>query len=165
MLFVLILISLVSAVIGAMMAGNRNRNPLTWAIICFLIPLIGIVILAAIETTEGPGLKADDRKRWETLIEVDKDIAAAAAKARAVDPECERVLAEKYLVLNEKKYLSSLLKSTLKQFEETDDATSERPFADEISQLEALAADGLISRDEMLHRITQLTKRENLASG
>ncbi len=42
----LIVIWIIFAIIGAVMAGNRNRSTLGWAVICGFTGLIGILILA-----------------------------------------------------------------------------------------------------------------------
>ena len=102
-----------------------------------LIPIIGIpliivgiiVILSsigssnaektakAIAETVGTGRTAgsDSMARWHALVDVDPDIAAAAAKARAAGADYERQLAEKYLTLNDKQYLAAALEKVLAQ--------------------------------------------------
>jgi hypothetical protein len=54
-----------------------------------------------------------DLQRWKKLVELDPDIAAAAAIAREKGIGCEMMLAEKYLTLNDKSYLQSALEKAL----------------------------------------------------
>lgn len=99
------------AIMGGVMASNRNRSVIGWALVCFLLDLIGVVILAvAGDANAGPQAeKAANFKKWKTLTEVDPDIAAAAARASAIGAHVEQALAEKYMVLNEKTYLNSIV--------------------------------------------------------
>ncbi len=50
-----------------------------------------------------------DFRRWQTLLEVDSDLRAAAEVARQLGPTYENQLAEKYLALNDKAYLNAIL--------------------------------------------------------
>jgi len=50
-----------------------------------------------------------DRRRWEALKQVDPDIAAAAVEVRQFGPDGEDQLAERYLALNDKQYLRTLV--------------------------------------------------------
>lgn len=59
-----------------------------------------------------------DRKKWQTLKEVDADIKAAAEKAKAKGLTYEQALAEKYFVLNDKSYLENILTTVLAMPEE-----------------------------------------------
>lgn len=54
-----------------------------------------------------------DLAKWHALVDVDPEIAKAAATARSKDPECERVLMQKYLHLNDKAYLNMALRQAL----------------------------------------------------
>lgn len=126
MIFVIFLVvGFICAVIGVNMARERNRDPAIWGLICLLFGIFGIIFLAI--SGEAPKQKSnnavatahsDKLKRWETLIEVDPEIAAAADQARAVSPRAERALSEKYLTLNDKAYLPAILKNILENSEE-----------------------------------------------
>lgn len=98
------------------MASNQNKSPIFWGLICFLFPLIGLVILAVSGTDRAvsPVLslpRGVDYNRWTTLKEVDPDIAAAASEAQKIGPMAEHRLAEKFLTLNDKTYLPTLLQN------------------------------------------------------
>ncbi len=56
--------------------------------------------------------------KWAALVELDPEIAAAAGKARAYGDGCERLLAEKYLVLGDKQYLQSALQKAVETFQQ-----------------------------------------------
>ncbi|RAX37854.1 hypothetical protein [Rhizobium tropici] len=112
--------------IGAAMAGSRGRSGVAWFFICAFTGLFGIIILALIgsssvpataqlaaPSSQGPDLK----KRWSTLVDLDPDIAAASAKARSYGQECEDILADKYLTLNDKAYLSAALEKAIAGFQ------------------------------------------------
>lgn len=119
-MFIVLLVAVVSALIGGSMASNRNKNPIVWGLICFLFPLIGLIILAASGTDPavGPVLslpRGVDYNRWNTLKEVDPDIAAAASEAQKIGPMAEHRLAEKFLTLNDKSYLPTLLQNLQKE--------------------------------------------------
>jgi hypothetical protein len=113
------LIAIIFAIIGGTMASNRNRSPIGWAVICFFTGFIGIIILAIVGDAQGQNIVISaaggtDIKRWNTLKEVDPDIANAATEAQSIGPMAERKLAEKYLVLNDKSYLPALLENLRK---------------------------------------------------
>lgn len=113
---------------GAYVAKARGKKPAIWAVICALFPLVGVLLLAASSrspakqpqlsfaeagmSTTGSFSQAD-LERWKTLVELDPDIAAAAAIAREKGIGCEMKLAEKYLTLNDKSYLQSALEKAL----------------------------------------------------
>lgn len=52
-------------------------------------------------------------RRWNTLLEVDADVAVAAAKVAAISPAAVDLLAEKYLALNDKTYLDSIVEKVI----------------------------------------------------
>lgn len=60
----------------------------------------------------GSGL---DLRRWNTLVELDPEIAAAAEQVRAAGPGYEMQLAEKYLAVNDKQYLAAAVTKVLEQ--------------------------------------------------
>lgn len=102
------------ALIGAGMASGRNRRPAVWFFICFLSGIFGVIALAFMgdapaEASPASSAVALDLRRWHALVDVDPEIAAAAAEVRQHGTYYENVLAEKYLVLNEKVYLPTLV--------------------------------------------------------
>lgn len=125
MIIIFLAVALICAVAGAVMAGHRGRSPIGWFIICFFIGLFGILLLAIL----GPANRASDaqvaiahqatldRRRWETLLEVDPDVAAAAAEARRYGHGFEEALAERYLALGDKSYLAAILEKIKEQAE------------------------------------------------
>ena len=58
-----------------------------------------------------------DNSKWKALVDLDPEIATAAAQARSRDAECEAFLAQKYMVLGDKTYLDAALKQALADFE------------------------------------------------
>lgn len=111
------------AVIGAGMARRRHRDAALWGLICFFLPLLGIVILliAGFAHGEGRGEGGSGYRntngnmwiRWQALIDVDPDNRAAAGRVRSFGPQYEEQLAEKYLALNDKSALPALVARTL----------------------------------------------------
>jgi hypothetical protein len=129
-LIVYLILAVVFAFIGSEMAKSRNRDAAAWALICALIPLLGVVALAVAgnaqaHTTYTPAariedsltrpkasVKADtkpyDIKKWEALLEVDDDVAKAAQEITPYGPSYVDDFAEKYLALGDKAYLEVL---------------------------------------------------------
>ncbi len=133
MIFVVIWIvfGIVFAVIGSNMARARGRDPAIWAVICFVSCLIGVIILAmsgpaSSPTLAQPSQNLESLKKWEVLVELDPEIRAAAATARALGPRYEQILAQKYLALSDKTYLAAALEAVSKQA----DADSQQAEAD-----------------------------------
>jgi len=58
-----------------------------------------------------------DKAKWQTLVDLDPDIAKAAEEARSKDAACEAELARKYLVLEDKSYLEVALKQVIEAYE------------------------------------------------
>ncbi|TIT72669.1 MAG: hypothetical protein E5W60_04410 [Mesorhizobium sp.] len=129
----------VFAMIGYNMAAARNKDPMTWAILCGLTGLIGVLILAATgeakaEAPQEPFRLRDDRDlraakpvdtpaptydkaKWEVLKEVDNDISRSSAMALQLGAKYEQQLAEKYLTLGDKTYLPALLTKLKEQYD------------------------------------------------
>ena len=110
------------------MAGSRGRSSVAWFFICFLTGLIGIILLAVsgpvrpsgqIYTQHAIAQAGFDRRRWETLKDVDPEIAAAASEVRQYGSVYEDMLADKYLSLNDKSYLQALV-AKLKESAQSD---------------------------------------------
>ncbi|NEI65011.1 hypothetical protein [Rhizobium leguminosarum] len=129
-MFIFVIIGIVFGFIGAMMAKSKNKEPVLWFIICAFTGLIGIIILAVSKADEkavvialpqdgsrAVAMKPDQWKKWLALVELDQDIAAAAATARERGPECEVILAEKYMTLNDKNYLSAATAKAIAEFD------------------------------------------------
>ena len=122
------------AVIGllpALIASSKGRNFFLWWLygaLFFIIALPHSLLLkgagdASSQATNSQppsALLSDsaastrssskyDEHKWEALKEVDDDIAKAAARVAALSPTLEEELAEKYLALDDKSYLQTLV--------------------------------------------------------
>ncbi|MCT2581123.1 MAG: hypothetical protein E5X23_08465 [Mesorhizobium sp.] len=142
MLFLIAVVIMgVFAMIGYNMAAARNKDPMTWAILCGLTGLIGVLILAATgeakaEIPDDPLRVRDDsasrvarpvesaapahtydKAKWEVLKEVDNDISRSSAMALQLGAKYEQILAEKYLTLGDKSYLPALLTKLKEQYD------------------------------------------------
>lgn len=73
---------------------------------------------------------AQDMARWNTLVELDPDIAAAAKQARDAGYAYERQLAEKYLAVNDKQYLAAALAHVLEEARLDSEEAQERAQRD-----------------------------------
>lgn len=87
-MFIAILLAPVFGLIGVVMARSRTRNAMAWGIACFVTGIFGIITLLLVGTDPSLAarISASDVKCWNTLLQVDADIAAAAAKVGAVSP-------------------------------------------------------------------------------
>lgn len=131
LLIIYAILAVIFAVIGAEMAKSRNRDAAAWALICALVPLIGIIALAVAGKAQAapdysPPLrqlpsqpkpanairvanaKAYDEKRWRALLDVDDDLSEAAKQIEAHGRAYVDEFAEKYLALGENIYLEAL---------------------------------------------------------
>lgn len=131
----LLIIPLIFGVLGAIIASGKNRNALGWGLLCFLLPLIGLLILifqkslpsrdqqlakaiAAANSTNGTAKVITDASgdpKWKSLVALDADIAAAAEAARRLGSKYEALLAEVYLPLSDKQYLPAALEKVRSQ--------------------------------------------------
>ncbi|MEH2700255.1 hypothetical protein GFL93_09225 [Rhizobium leguminosarum bv. viciae] len=141
-MFIFVIIGIICGFIGAMMAKGKNKEPVLWFFICAFTGLIGIIILAmskaeqtgpVVAITQGGqtssrvvAMKPEDWKKWQALVDLDPEIAAAAATARARAPECEVILAEKYMTLNDKNYLSAALNKAISELDAKQAAQAEK---------------------------------------
>jgi hypothetical protein len=139
MIFLLVLV--ISGIIGALIAQSKNKNVGLWFVICFFFSLIGILILLFSKADESQEKKlataiaatnrewaqklprvasnvefatqAYDKKKWNTLVEIDSDIAAAVQQIRPLGERYVIQFAEKYLTLNDKSYLQNIVERIL----------------------------------------------------
>lgn len=102
------------------------------------------------KTTTAPTVAPDkfDKKKWQVLKGVDPDIAAASAEVSAMAPELDDVLAERYLVLNDKTYLSALVSTIVKE-------NAERIEAERLAKEKAQAAMSEQQKAQMEARIAR----------
>ena len=117
----ILLVMIVFAVIGAVYAKSKGRDPLGWALICGVTGIIGIIILAFMsngnQSQASQGLLVSsaryDDKKWSVLADVDPDIRAAIAKVEPYGAKWIAVLAEKYLAVADKTYLDAIVESVI----------------------------------------------------
>ncbi|WP_150128961.1 hypothetical protein [Rhizobium phaseoli] len=142
LMFIFIVVGLVFGLVGSAMAKSKNKEPVLWFFICAFTGLIGIIILAVLKAEQtGPvvaitqdgqttnrviSMKPEDWRKWQALVDLDPEIAAAASTARDRSPECEVILAEKYMTLNDKNYLSAALSKALAEIDAKEAAYSAR---------------------------------------
>ena len=129
---IIVVVMLLFGVTGGFIAAGKGRSFLGWSVICFFTGFIGIIILLlmssatqetnriveAINNTNN-GQQAlmptsgYDEQKWANLKRFDPDIAAAAAKVLAVSADLERELAQAYLSIGDKSYLSAIVEKLL----------------------------------------------------
>lgn len=122
----IVLGTILSIVIGNV-ANSKGKDFWGYFLLSlFFSPLIGILILIASASNGGskttidkPGLP----EKWSILKDIDPEIRSASERARNLSYQHELVLAEKYLTLDDKKYLEDLLKSVM---EDDNIASSEK---------------------------------------
>lgn len=134
-----IIVGSICGFLGGSIASSKGRSFAGWFAICFLTGLIGLLIVALISTenkpaaapllTENTNSGNTDIKRWTTLVELDPEIAEAAATARQHGGKTEAFLAEKYLTLNDKQYLNAALQKAI----EANTAWNEKNQSEETS--------------------------------
>mgnify|MGYP001766682543 CR=1 FL=1 len=128
-MIIIIAAGLILGLIGGAIASAKGRSFFGWFLICFLTGGLGILILIfmssadarhdelvkAVNSIASPtgGIASADLAKWRSLVELDPDIAAAAARVRVFGEQFERMLAEKYIPLNDKTYLQSAVDKVL----------------------------------------------------
>lgn len=75
----------------------------------------GAYVAATPLAAQREPLSNADLSKWASLVELDTEIGEAAARARALGPGYEQLLAEKYLPLNDKLYLAAALNKVTEQ--------------------------------------------------
>ena len=116
--------------LGAKMASTRGRDPVVWAILCFLFGLLGILILALMGDASGTKtnarLSTEQKRKWTALVDLDPEIRAVAARARAHGEKYEVMLAERYLALGDKSYLQAAEDFVAKQIDADHDKLAQK---------------------------------------
>lgn len=130
------IIGVLFAFIGASMARSRGRDTAIWAFICFLFPLIGVLVLAiagdartirdyssipsSLQPVQNPfplpttvnnlvkNAASYDEKKWETLVEYDADISAAFNRISPYGKNYVDQLARDFMAIGDKSYLTSI---------------------------------------------------------
>lgn len=82
-------------------------------------------------TTGNLGFKYDVNK-WNVLLEVDPEIAAVASELKPFGPAAVAELAYKYLLINDKQYINSMVAQLVEKYRSIQESTRE------IDQLDAL---------------------------
>lgn len=77
---------------------------------------------SAPQSAYTPPAERFDRKKWETLKEVDLDIARAAAEVSALSSTYDAKLAEKFQTLNDKGYLPALVEGIKAEHKKKEEA-------------------------------------------
>jgi hypothetical protein len=105
------------------MAASKNKNVFLWFVAGLFFGFIPLIILAmsspeksqeekiaeALTTSNTTTTSSIyDVKRWKALVEFDPEIAAAANSVLPFGQKYVDQLAEKFLALNDKQYLSSI---------------------------------------------------------
>lgn len=154
--FVVLLIQCGFAAAGYSLAAQKGRDPVLWCIICLISGILGVIAIAIvpdqqtsvnldIERLRKPATSGEnvsfDKQRWNALIEFDPEISEAVHEVKEIDENYVDYLAEKFMVLNDKTYLPSIISNI-------------RNIVDERKETEAKAA------SEKLHRITNITKTD-----
>jgi hypothetical protein len=66
-IFIVVAVAIASALWGARVAQSKNRSPLGWGLLCFLLPIIGVIIVQRIPPLEAkpkPGRNGGAPKTW-----------------------------------------------------------------------------------------------------
>ena len=72
-------------------------------------------------------------KKWEILKKIDPEVRAASKRVSGIDPNLDTELAEKYLILNDRKYLLSLTNLVIQSYNDK----QEDEFKQKIAEKEA----------------------------
>lgn len=117
---VFLLADLVLGLVGGVVAAVKKRSFFLWFLICFFTQGTALFVLIFLSSTDARHAElmkslndlaaasgGVDLAKWASLVELDPEIAAAAAKVRAHGEKYERMLAEKYLPLNDRAYLQA----------------------------------------------------------
>lgn len=138
----LLLIPLIFGGIGAAIASSKNLNPVAWGLLCFLLPVLGLLILifqrpqlsraqeianalaAAVPASggtraiAGAAVGTNASARWKALVEYDRDIGAANDAVQPYGQQFVDMLANEYFVLNDKSYLPAIQSKVIAAAEE-----------------------------------------------
>ena len=61
---IVIVAAIASAVWGTRIAHYKNRNELGWGVLCFLLPIIGVIIIQGMSTLEAKPKFAQEGQPW-----------------------------------------------------------------------------------------------------
>jgi hypothetical protein len=102
-------VGLICGLIGASIARESGRDGAIWFVLCFATSLVGIIALAAGGRVPNGAASAAAAaaKRWRILVELDPELADAAAAVRAHGARYEEMLADYYLTVDDRGYLAN----------------------------------------------------------
>jgi len=138
----ILLIPLIFGVLGAAIASGKNRNALGWGLLCFLLPLLGLLILvfqrslpsrtqelasvvAAVASAQGThqavpsvtyAATSADAEKWAALAKYDDDVQAAVAQLQPYGNAALDKLRSTYLALNDKAKLPAIVADLQAEF-------------------------------------------------
>ncbi|MCE1236104.1 MAG: hypothetical protein LWW93_07065 [Hyphomicrobiales bacterium] len=117
---VVLLADLILGVVGGAVASAKGRSFFSWFLLGFLTQGFALFVLIFLSSTDARHAElvkslndiaastgGVDLARWASLIELDPEVAAAAETVRRHGERYERMLAEKYLPLNDRAYLQA----------------------------------------------------------
>ncbi len=154
---IFLLIGFVAGIIGAVIAGNKNRNGLLWFVLCFLLPIFVIVLLflpdeASNKTQIAGGGVLDDR--WNNISKYDPDIKVALDKLKPYGNAAELAFKRAYSDVQNKDAIDAIVSDIIAIAKKGDEKS-----------IIALSHDGKVYDTYKGYDIYQLPNEDFLVSG
>lgn len=79
-IIIVLAVAIASALWGARIAHYKNRNALGWGVLCFALPIIGVIMVQRLVPLEAKPKPAEEDQAWRC--------PACGAKNPASEPRC-----------------------------------------------------------------------------